>query len=162
MKQLWAPWRLEYILSPPPEACIFCKKPADNLKNSLVLYRNNLSGVILNKYPYNNGHLLVYPLRHLPNIEDLSQEESASIFELIRESTTILKKAINPEGFNIGANIGKAAGAGVDSHIHFHIIPRWSGDVNFMPLLAEVKAMPEHLQESYRKLSLYFQKIPRT
>lgn len=159
MKRLWAPWRMEYIKSPSPDGCLFCKKPGTNPQEALILYTDDLIGVMLNRYPYSNGHLLIYPLRHTPTIEGLSREEGTRLFTLIQTSTTILREAMQPDGFNVGMNLGRVAGAGIDAHIHLHVVPRWAGDINFMPLLADVKIMPEHLEESYKKLSLPFQKI---
>ncbi len=159
MRRLWAPWRMEYIRSPSLGGCIFCKKPGTNPQEALTLYSDDLIGVMLNRYPYSNGHLLIYPLRHTPIIEDFSPEEGRRLFALIQASTTILSEAMASEGFNIGMNVGRVAGAGIDEHIHLHVVPRWAGDANFMPILADVKIMPEHLEESYKKLSLPFQKI---
>jgi len=106
----------------------------------------------MNRYPYNNGHLMVAPIRHIANLEDLSEKEKASIFSLIQLSIVCLKKALKPEGFNIGMNLGRIAGAGIENHLHFHIVPRWAGDTNFMPVLSEVRVMPQLLQESYDQL----------
>lgn len=159
MRRLWAPWRMEYIRSPSSGGCLFCKKPGTNPQESLILYTDDLIGVMLNRYPYSNGHLLIYPLRHTSTIEDFSREEGVRLFTIIQASTTILREAMQPEGFNVGMNVGRVAGAGIDEHIHLHVVPRWAGDVNFMPIFADVKIMPEHLEESYKKLSLPFQKI---
>jgi len=159
MKRLWAPWRMEYIKAPPPDGCVFCREPGTEPQERLILYSDDLIGVMLNRYPYSNGHLLIYPLRHTQTIEDLSLAEGSRLFALIQASTGILRETMAPEGFNIGMNVGRVAGAGIDDHIHLHVVPRWPGDVNFMPLLADVKVMPEHLEESYRNLSPPFQKI---
>jgi ATP adenylyltransferase len=158
MKQLWAPWRVEYILGEKEEGCIFCEPCLEKNKNGLVLFRGNLSTVLLNKYPYNNGHLLIAPKMHKAEIEDLSKEEANDLFALLTHSITVLKKVFKPEGFNIGMNLGKSAGAGVIDHLHWHIIPRWHGDVNFMPLISEVKVLPEHLSKTVSKLRPYFKK----
>jgi len=162
MRQIWAPWRMEYIKSPPPEECIFCDKPGEEPRELLILYRDDLIGVMLNRYPYSNGHLLIYPLRHTPTVEDISREEGSRLFTLIQDSTAILKEAYRPEGLNVGMNMGRSAGAGIEDHLHFHVVPRWPGDVNFMPLLAETKVMPEHLDDSYKALSPFFQKLSIT
>ena len=159
MRRLWAPWRMEYIKSPSPDGCLFCKKPGTNPQESLILYTDDLIGVMLNRYPYSNGHLLIYPLQHTSTIEDFSREEGVRLFTIIQASTAILREAMQPEGFNVGMNVGRVAGAGIDEHIHLHVVPRWAGDVNFMPIFADVKIMPEHLEESYKKLSFPFQKI---
>jgi ATP adenylyltransferase len=145
MKQLWAPWRVEYIQGEKPAGCIFCEPSVEKEKDGLVLFRGSLSTVLLNKYPYNNGHLLVAPKMHKAELEDLSPEEAKDLFRVLILSTKVLKKVLQPEGFNIGMNLGKSAGAGVLDHLHWHIIPRWHGDVNFMPLVSEVKVLPEHL-----------------
>lgn len=159
MKQLWAPWRTEYILSNKSSQCIFCKEYSKDDKKELVLYRGNFAAVMMNKFPYNNGHLLVYPWKHTGLLEDMDSEESLEIFGLMKKSAAILKKEMNAGGFNIGMNLGKDAGAGIDAHIHFHIVPRWNGDTNFMPVIGEVRVMPEHLQVTYEKLYPYFQKL---
>ncbi|HBR18452.1 MAG: HIT family hydrolase [Deltaproteobacteria bacterium RIFCSPLOWO2_12_FULL_43_16] len=159
MKQLWAPWRTEYILSNKSNFCIFCKEYSKDDKKELVLYRGNFAAVMMNKFPYNNGHLLVYPWKHTGLLEDMDSEESLEIFGLMKKSAAILKKEMNAGGFNIGMNLGKDAGAGIDAHIHFHIVPRWSGDTNFMPVISETRVMPEHLQATYNKLYPYFQKL---
>jgi ATP adenylyltransferase len=159
MKQLWAPWRVEYITGEKPKGCIFCKDALDTEGEGLVLYRGPISTVILNKYPYNNGHLLIAPLRHLGALKDLSQDESGDLFRLLTKSTMIIEEAMNPDGFNIGMNLGRGAGAGVEDHVHFHVVPRWSGDVNFMPIAAEVRVIPEHLTETARKLRPAFAKL---
>ncbi len=151
---------MEYVGKPSEEHCIFCTRPEGSVpEDSLILHIGDSTGVMLNKYPYSNGHLLVYPLRHTPSIEDLAPDESSNLFRAIKESVVILKDIFKPEGFNIGANIGKAAGAGVDAHIHFHVVPRWTGDVNFMPVIGDVKVLPENLMESRRRLHARFDRL---
>ncbi|MBW1973663.1 MAG: HIT family hydrolase [Deltaproteobacteria bacterium] len=153
MKRLWAPWRMEYILKEKDDVCIFCESFAEKKdRETLILFRGESSFIIMNRYPYNNGHLMVAPIRHIANLEDLSEKEKASIFSLIQLSIVCLKKALKPEGFNIGMNLGRIAGAGIEDHLHFHIVPRWAGDTNFMPVLSEVRVMPQLLQESYDQL----------
>ncbi len=159
MKQLWAPWRAEYIEAAKSGVCIFCAAPEKKPEEALVLYRGNVSVVMLNKYPYNGGHLLIAPLRHVARLEELNDEEGADIWRLLRHSTSSLTKAINPAGFNIGLNLGKAAGAGIDDHIHLHVVPRWNGDVNFMPVLGDVKVISEHLSQTRAKLLPFFENI---
>ncbi len=159
MKRLWAPWRMEYIEDEKIGECIFCSALEKTPEEGLVLFCGNVSMVVLNKYPYNNGHLLVAPKRHVAELEDLTPEESIDLFRLLRHSTMVLKRAVEPDGFNIGLNLGETAGAGVPGHIHFHIVPRWQGDVNFMPVLADVKVMPEHLSNTFQRLKSYFEKI---
>ena len=158
MKQIWAPWRAEYIHGQKPSHCIFCKKYSKDDKNELVLYRGDFAAVMMNKFPYNNGHLLVYPWRHTSSLENMDKEETLELFKLIKWSVAILKKEMKPGGFNIGINLGKDAGAGIEDHIHFHIVPRWNGDTNFMPVISEVRVLPEHLEATYNKLYSHFQK----
>jgi len=157
MKILWAPWRMEYIKSGKTEGCIFCLKPRENRdKENLILYRGEKSFIILNRYPYNNGHLMVAPYRHLSELEMLDRDEMTEIMMLLSKSIVALKKEYNPNGFNVGVNIGRAAGAGIEDHIHFHVVPRWVGDTNYMPVLSETKVLPQLLQETYEKLVRYF------
>lgn len=159
MKQVWAPWRAEYILGQKSNQCIFCKGYSKDNKKDLLLYRGDLAAVMMNKFPYNNGHLLIYPWKHTSLLEDMETGEALELFALIQKSLSILKKAFNPGGFNIGMNLGREAGAGVDGHIHFHIVPRWNGDTNFMSVISEVRVMPEHLKTTYDKLYSYFHKL---
>ncbi len=156
MRQLWAPWRMVYILKEKEEGCIFCLQPnSDADRDRLVLYRGTYAFVMINRFPYNNGHLMVAPLRHCIDLESLTLPESRELFELLKVSIRVLKRSLLPEGFNIGVNIGKAGGAG-EEHIHFHIVPRWVGDTNFMPILSETKIVPEHLSKTYEKLHAAF------
>jgi len=161
MKVLWAPWRMEYILSEEKEgSCIFC--PGDDRtqdEERLILYVGSLSMVMMNRYPYNNGHLLVAPIKHVKGLEDLSHEETLDILLMVRRSITILKDIMNPEGFNVGLNLGRVAGAGMEEHMHFHIVPRWNGDNNYMTVVGEVRVIPEHIIETYGRLRPYFEKI---
>ncbi|MBI3752527.1 MAG: HIT domain-containing protein [Deltaproteobacteria bacterium] len=159
MKRLWAPWRTEYIHGPKSRECIFCREYGKGDKKDLILHRGNFASVMMNKFPYNNGHLLVYPWKHTGLMEEMGADETLEVFRFIKESVSILKKEMNPGGFNIGMNLGKAAGAGIDEHIHFHVVPRWNGDTNFMPVIGEVRVMPEHLQATYEKLYPHFQKL---
>lgn len=158
MERLWAPWRIEYIMNAKEDGCIFCNKlqQTDDRKN-LILYREKRTLVMLNKYPYTNGHLIVAPKRHMKSLEDLEIEELHDLMALIRRSVEILKKGLSPDGLNIGANLGRAAGAGVEDHLHFHIVPRWLGDTNCMPVLADVRVLPEHLLETYDRLHQFFE-----
>lgn len=159
MKQLWAPWRIEFILGEKPESCIFCAPSVTEDKDGLVLYRGTLSTVLLNKYPYNNGHLIIAPRAHKAKLEELSPEESKDLSRLITYSVTALKKEMQPEGFNIGMNLGESAGAGIVDHLHWHIVPRWKGDVNFMPMISEVKVIPEHLSKLATRLRPRFKDL---
>ena len=153
MKQIWAPWRIEYIQMEKPEGCILCDKPKqkDDVAN-YILYRAEKNFVILNSYPYNPGHLMIAPYRHVANLEELTDEERCEHFEMVSRSVKILREVFNPAGFNIGMNLGKIAGAGIDDHIHTHIVPRWQGDTNFMPVIADLRVVPEALAETYEKL----------
>jgi ATP adenylyltransferase len=157
MDNLWAPWRMTYILDEDkPGGCIFCLATDGKGADDLVLGVGKLSLVMMNKYPYNNGHLLVAPKRHLPNLDGLEPEELCDLLATVRLSIDALKQVMNPEGFNVGLNLGRVAGAGIEEHMHFHIVPRWSGDTNFMTVLSEVRSIPEHIQATHKKLSPYF------
>ena len=165
IKQLWAPWRGKYIQGPPerrknkPTDCIFCRGYSKNNKKALILYKGNFAAVMMNRFPYNNGHLLLYPWKHTALLEEMGAEEIQELFSLLKKSVVILKKVFKPAGFNIGMNLGKASGAGIDEHLHFHIVPRWNGDTNFMPVIGEVRVMPEHLSATYNKLYSHFKKL---
>lgn len=161
MKNLWAPWRMAYILSDQTdEACIFCPGgEREQDEERLILYVGPLSMVIMNRYPYNNGHLLVAPVRHVPGLDDLSDEETLDLLHRVRRSTDILRTIMNPEGFNVGLNLGRVAGAGIEAHLHFHIVPRWNGDTNYMTILGDVRVIPEHIKETYKKLLPHFQRM---
>jgi ATP adenylyltransferase len=159
MKVIWAPWRMEYILSEKEKSgCIFCigdDRTGD--EERLILHAGAMSVVMMNKFPYNNGHLLVAPVRHTPDLGGLSSEESLDLILTLRKTQEILKKIMKPEGFNVGMNLGRIAGAGVEEHMHFHIVPRWSGDTNFMTVTGDVRVIPEHIRETYRNLKRYFE-----
>lgn len=162
MKNLWAPWRMPYILGHGKKAagCIFdAAKQQSYSREELILYRNNLSVVLLNRYPYANGHLLVAPCRHLADLADLNTGEAEQLMTMIRKSTAILKKNLHPDGFNIGLNLGKTAGAGLADHLHFHIIPRWEDDHNFMSTVAEIRVIPEHIERTFDRLLDDFQAL---
>ncbi|MBU1567188.1 MAG: HIT domain-containing protein [Proteobacteria bacterium] len=156
MKTLWTPWRIEHVLGNAPKTtgCIFEPGGHDFAdKNQLLLYRGALVIVLLNRYPYSNGHLLVAPTRHVPNITDLSQQESDAVMEMVKKATTLLDKHLTPDGFNIGCNIGQIAGAGIADHLHFHIVPRWNGDHNFITVLADTRTIAEHIEVTFDRLS---------
>jgi ATP adenylyltransferase len=158
MKVLWAPWRMEYILSDQKaEGCIFCAGD-DRSKDeiNLVLYSGALTTVMMNRFPYINGHLLVAPVRHVPDLESLTDEETLDLLLVVRKSIRVLKTVMRPEGFNVGLNLGNVAGAGVEAHLHFHIVPRWNGDTNFMSVLGEVRVIPEHIAKTYHRLLPHF------
>ncbi len=153
MKAIFAPWRLEYILSEKPTDCVFCTRiEQDQDEPNLILYRGKKAVVFLNKYPYNNGHLMVMPYRHTALLDELDEAQMLEMFELVRLCCKTLTKTMQPDGFNIGINLGDVAGAGIRDHIHIHVVPRWEGDTNFMPVFAETKSIPEHLTSTYRKL----------
>ncbi len=153
LRVLWAPWRLEYVRSPHKyKGCFLCDYPKMGRDEEyFILKRGNYCYIIMNAYPYNNGHLMIAPYRHVVYPFELSRDELLELNELVNLSIKALKKAFNPDGFNIGVNIGKAAGAGAE-HLHVHVVPRWSGDTNFMPVLAEVKVIPQHLKQTYLEL----------
>ncbi len=158
MPVLWAPWRMEYIRSENKMGgCIFCPgEDRSKDENRLILYVGALTMVMMNRFPYNNCHLLVAPVRHVSGLEHLSDEEMLNLLLMVRRSIDILKKIINPEGFNMGLNLGRVAGAGMEKHMHFHIVPRWSGDTNYMTVLGAVRVIPEHIKETYKILLPYF------
>ena len=153
MKMLWAPWRMEYILAKKPSGCILCDKPkeSDDAGN-FILYRGKKNFVILNLYPYNPGHLMVAPYRHLGNLDDFTDEELHEHFEMVRRFVKISRETFNPGGFNMGINVGKVAGAGVEGHLHTHIVPRWQGDTNFMPVVGDMRVVSEGLTATYQRL----------
>jgi ATP adenylyltransferase len=160
MKNLWAPWRMEYITSAkkPTAECIFeaaAGKPFS--KKDLILYRDRLVTVLINRFPYANGHLLVAPARHLPEPEDLSETENSAIMRMLQQSVSILRANLRPHGFNLGLNLGTAAGAGLADHLHWHIVPRWDGDHNFIAVVGEIRTIPEHLETTFDKLLPAFQ-----
>ena len=161
MKVLWAPWRMEYILDDEKgDGCIFCTgEDRSEDEHRLILYKGSLSMVMMNRFPYINGHLLVAPVRHVSGLDFLSDDETLDILLMVRKSIGILKKTMNPEGFNVGLNLGRVAGAGMEEHMHFHIVPRWNGDTNYMTVFGEVRVIPEHLQETFKKLRPSFDNL---
>ena len=161
MKQLWAPWRMAYINDDAKDAgCIFCTLyRQDDQRSALVLAQTSHSVVIMNKYPYNNGHLLLAPKRHENNPDKLPSEEFIDLNEALRRSIEIVRSAFHPGGINLGMNLGKCAGAGIEDHLHWHIVPRWEGDANFMPVIAETRVMPQHLLDSYDRLQPFFREV---
>ncbi|HIE03138.1 MAG TPA: HIT domain-containing protein [Candidatus Latescibacteria bacterium] len=163
MRQLWAPWRIRYILEADKVGgCIFCDKPKENEdKRNLILYRGRKCFVMMNKFPYNNGHLMVAPYRHTADLAGLSPEEREELMALAGMSVEILERVLSAQGFNIGMNLGRVAGAGIDQHLHLHVVPRWNGDTNFMPILGDVKVISEALEETYRKLRSGFEDFTR-
>ncbi len=159
MKNLWAPWRMQYILDKKPSYCIFCAMPReDRDRDNLILYRSENTYVIMNRFPYNNGHLMVLPYVHVSSLEELEPELMREMMELTQYSVDCVTKAFSPDGFNIGINLGKMAGAGIEEHLHIHIVPRWAGDVSFMTVLDEIRVIPEHVLDSYDRLHPVFNK----
>ncbi len=163
MEKLWAPWRMEFLENPAKglkSECIFCSFPKQNKDDEfLILHRAKKTFVIMNKYPYNNGHLMVIPYMHTSDPAALQGEVSNELMELSIKATEILKATYNAEGFNMGMNLGLAGGAGIQEHLHMHIVPRWLGDTNFLPVIAETKCMPQHLRTGYEKLQSAFKQI---
>ena len=157
METIWAPWRIGYVRMAKPEGCILCEKPAQDCDpENYILYRGKHNFVMLNAFPYNPGHLMVSPYRHLASPELLSADELHEHGEIVSRCLAALRAVLNPAGFNIGMNLGRVAGAGIDEHIHSHIVPRWSGDTNFMPVVGSTRVIPEALAETYDKLKGQF------
>jgi ATP adenylyltransferase len=159
MEKILAPWRMEYIKGEKPEGCVFCK--CSSRCDEYVIYEGKTSFVMMNRYPYVSGHLMIIPIRHISEIEDLSGEEKKEIFALLDTTVKVIKEAMNPGGFNIGMNIGKAAGAGIEEHIHVHVIPRWEGDTNFMSVVNDIRVIPEDVLTTAAKLTPLFKKYYR-
>lgn len=157
MQRLWAPWRLEYIVGEKIDGCIFCvfPKQEDDRKNH-ILARGKHAFVIMNAFPYSNGHLMIVPYRHTSDLCELSDDENLEMMQLVQKSMRVLKQALAPDAFNVGVNQGTAAGAGIADHIHMHIVPRWNSDTNFMPVFADIKVIPEALETTYDKLKQIF------
>ena len=156
-ERLWAPWRLEYIRGPKDDECIFCRAVgSDDDEHHYVVHRSNLCFVILNAYPYNNGHLMIAPYVHEPTIETLESATTAEMMDLARRSAQALRDVYGPEGFNYGINQGRPAGAGIEEHVHLHVVPRWAGDTNFMPVIANTEVLPQSLADSWRELKEAF------
>ncbi|QBD80012.1 HIT domain-containing protein [Ktedonosporobacter rubrisoli] len=162
MENLWAPWRMAFITpkTPPPPGCIFCTQPAENRdEEHHILYRGEHCFMMLNLYPYNNGHLMIAPFQHVGALEALDSATLAELMSQAQLALRALRYAMNPDGFNMGINEGKVAGAGFAEHIHYHIVPRWQGDTNFMPVIGDIKVMPEHLDNVYRQLKDALEKV---
>jgi ATP adenylyltransferase len=158
MQQLWAPWRMELIeKGAKPKGCIFCDLPrSSDDRSNLILGRSKHTFAILNRYPYNNGHLMVVPVRHIADLAGLSPEENSELAEKLRVAVRLLGRAYQAQGYNIGMNLGHVAGAGIADHLHWHVVPRWNGDTNFMPVLGDTKVMIEHLQAGWDRLRPLF------
>ncbi len=160
MKVLWAPWRMDYILGEDKhQGCIFCPAAGEDFAERLILFSGRLTRIMMNKYPYINGHLLISPKRHTAGLDDLTPEEMLDLMAKLRSAMAILKEQMRPDGFNVGLNLGIVAGAGVDDHLHFHVVPRWNGDTNYIPVFADVRVIPEHFRQTYERLAPHFQAI---
>jgi ATP adenylyltransferase len=160
MERLWAPWRLEYITQEKSEGCIFCQKPLVGDDQAVyIVRRGSRAFVMLNAYPYNNGHIMVAPYAHLADLEELPPETLHEMMDLTQQCTRALKSVFRPDGLNLGFNLGAAAGAGIKDHLHLHLVPRWQGDTNFMPVLADVRVIPQSLEQSYKLLVEAFEEL---
>ncbi len=165
MEKLWSPWRSKYIESlskkKDDDECIFCEAAKNDVNDSenLLVRKGELTFTLLNLYPYNNGHLMIVPFRHIGDLDDLSIQEGSEVFRELQLARRALLDISQPQGFNIGANLGRVSGAGIDEHIHFHIVPRWSGDTNFMPVLGGVKVISQELNETKLKLLYAYKKL---
>jgi len=162
MDRLWAPWRMRYIstIDSRNEGCIFCTKPREsNDRDNLILLRGSHVFIIMNLYPYNNGHLMIVPYQHTSDILTLSPETAAELWEGVCLCKQVLTQAFKPDGFNVGMNLGRTAGAGIDQHVHMHIVPRWNGDTNFMPVVGETKVISQGIEETYDQLFPHFKEI---
>ena len=158
-KTIWAPWRIEYLLSDKEDGCFLCRMIAESSdRDNLILKRGKTCFVVMNRYPYTGGHLMVAPYRHLEHLVDLTPDERIEMTELSIEAVEILKQELKPDGLNLGYNLGAAAGAGLKDHIHQHIVPRWTGDTNFMPVIGDTRVMPQALMEQYDALYPLFNK----
>jgi ATP adenylyltransferase len=154
MKHIWAPWRIEYIQAEKAAGCIFCDKPKENKDaENYILLRGEHNFIMLNSYPYNPGHLLIACYRHIGTPEKLATAERNEHFELVNRSIKVLKEALQPGGFNIGANVGRVAGAGIEDHFHSHIVPRWQGDTNYITVMADIRVVPQALADTYKTLA---------
>jgi ATP adenylyltransferase len=158
MKHVWAPWRIAYILGAKPGGCFLCiRKTRRYRERHHILADNAHAFVVLNRYPYTSGHLMVAPWRHIAGLDAMTPAELYAFFHLVRFATAALTRALAPDGINLGANLGQAAGAGLEAHVHFHIVARWNGDHNFMPVIGDTMVMPEHLAATYARLLPFFE-----
>ena len=164
MPVLWAPWRMAYVAEPKDGGCFFCNIPTRTADwpDALVLAATPTLLVMLNRFPYANGHLMVAPRVHGGDLQNLAAKPFADVMEAVRYAARVLQTVFSPEGINIGINLGRAAGAGVADHVHWHLVPRWAGDTNFMPMLAEVRVIPEHLAATYERLRPHFAELMHT
>ncbi|MFN2292655.1 MAG: HIT family protein [Anaerolineae bacterium] len=161
MKHLWSPWRLEYLTAPTADRCIFCyAAQASQDRDNLVLLRGERAFLILNRYPYNNGHFMSVPYNHVPSLEDLDPPSLTEMMLLLNRGLAALRRAMGPDGFNLGANIGHVAGAGIEDHVHIHAVPRWAGDTNFMPVVGDMRVVPQTWLQTYDQLKAALEKEP--
>jgi len=155
-KPLWAPWRMEFIEAEKKPGCIFCQFPAEEAEEAtrlnLLAHRGRRSFTLLNRFPYNNGHVMVIPRAHVAALDELSPDDFADLHGELKNAVAVIRRVYRPEGMNVGMNLGRVAGAGIADHLHYHVVPRWGGDTNFMPVLADTKVMIEHLDQSWRKI----------
>lgn len=153
MKHLWSPWRLEYLVEPKPEGCIFCEAAAsEEDRANLVLFRGRHAFLILNRFPYNNGHLMAVSYAHVPSLEDLETATLTEMMWLVNRGLAALRATMRPQGFNVGANLGQVAGAGMEEHVHMHVVPRWAGDTNYMAVVGNTRVVPDSLDALYDEL----------
>jgi ATP adenylyltransferase len=158
---VWAPWRMTYIMGEKESGCIFCEKPRQQRDaENHILWHGDTAFVMLNRYPYNNGHLMIIPHAHVASLTHLVPAQRSELFELTAICEDILQRALRPQGFNIGLNLGAAAGAGIAAHLHMHVVPRWAGDTNYMTVVGDIRVIPQHLDETYQTLAAYFQTLP--
>lgn len=155
MNKIWAPWRIKYIRALKQKGCLFCLCAKNNKidKQKFVILRGKHSYSLLNIYPYNNGHFMVCPKKHVKDIEDLNKEELLDLWQVLKQTKKLVKKTLKPEGYNVGINLGKVSGAGIDKHLHIHVVPRWKGDTNFMPVISDNKIVSQSLKELYSQLT---------
>jgi ATP adenylyltransferase len=158
-ERLWAPWRLQYIKGSKPEECIFCAKPALDDESALIVCRGERCFVMLNAFPYTSGHVMVAPYEHAADLAALDEPTTLELMQLTQESIKAIRVAYSPEGFNVGANLGTVAGAGIADHVHMHVVPRWEGDTNFMSVIGEVRVLPESLEDTQRSLKKAFEDL---
>lgn len=150
MNNLWAPWRTEYITSPKESVCVFCNAPKN--KDPLILREGETCFAIMNRFPYNTGHCMIAPYRHVGDLTDINPQESLELMSLVQTIMKALRQALTPQGFNVGCNIGAVAGAGIADHLHIHIVPRWNGDTNFMPVISDAHIISEHIEKTRDKI----------
>jgi len=157
LDRLWNPWRFQYVTKEKREGCIFCELPLEGQdEQNLIVHRARFNYVILNRYPYTTGHLMVVPFKHTDSLQGIDDDAAQELFELVRAADHKLREVYHPKGMNLGMNQGEAAGAGIAEHIHMHVLPRWIGDANFLTVIGETRILPEELSDTYRKLKAIF------